>query len=350
MVLLQNSASGGVVENILQLILKSSYLDVFNEVAQAVVQACLGIAALFFLIMIAYHIGRQIISRDRDLNLTFLPKYFFLMLALTAYIPLMTTIVNPIIEVPSEAVKEVVRKSSDHGSEFKAVFASFDAMQAKARKDESFGDKLVDADGSLGTAIAQSMGLDFREMFFKLGNYIIDFLFDLVSFIVFLIRFYALGILFCIGPIAIAFSFLKPLEGSLAGWAKFYLVIHLWVLIIYIIDFASMKVLSKGLLDAGGASTAADGYVLLWQALLVKAGLIIVKLLTPKFADVLISGSQSGNLFSALTGAVTMAAGKAIGGVEHFSGAEAQARPSSPNDTSGGNGYLGEHINRNSNG
>lgn len=354
MILLQTATQPGVIEKILQSVLKSPYQTVFSEVAQAVVKSCLGIAALFFLIMIGFHIGRQLISKEKDISLGFLSKYFFLMLALTAYIPLMTTIVDPIIEVPEDAVRSMVKSSSNNGQEFKQLFTQFDEMQAKARKDESFGDKMTRNGGGIGGMIATSMGIDFREMFFKLANYIIDFLFDLVSFIVFLIRFYALGILFSIGPIAIAFSFLKPLEGSINGWAKFYLVVHLWVLIIYIIDFASSKILREGVMSASSAPTVEQGYVLLWQMLLVKSGLIIVKVLTPKFADILISGSQGGNIFTAITGATVKAVGQAMGGVQQLATAK-----SSPVDNSQGNQsrqqgggqsqtqYTGEHIKRN---
>lgn len=163
-----------------------------------------------------------------------------------------------------------------------------------------------------------------NNLIFKFVCFIVDLLSLVVDIIYIVISKYLLEILYALGPIAIAFSFFKPLEGSVAGWFKYVVVISLWTFILSLIDLMNMRLGATEMLanmnieiERMGDGLQKDMMVEQMANMVIafKIGLIIIKLFVPKIADVIISGSQGGNFFTAASGAFTGLGAKVMGGV-----------------------------------
>ncbi len=269
---------------------KNSLLVPTRKLAAAVSGAVLGLAGIFFLIMVALNLFKMMIGEGKQ-NFNFLWKYFALLMALGLYTTLMP-IVDSAINMPLAAVKKAAGSTTGQGMSAmdldKAIAASNDKSPMSAAATQA----LANSGGTNPFAV-----LDPRNYGKILLTGIIQSLYSIVLCVLVFVQVYAIAILYVTGPIAIAWSIMLGFEGSLLGWLKYYVVIKMWAILIYVIEGLSTLLLANSIDSASGLGS--------YEALIIQGGLILVYCMVPKFADILISGSQSGSFFSAAIAAAS---------------------------------------------
>jgi len=274
---------------------KNSLLGPTMKMASSVSLGCLALAGIFFLIMTALNVIKMLIGEGKQ-NFNFLWKYFALMLTLTLYTTLMP-VVDLIINVPINIVKNAASGISNGGQNTAKLNSIINKSNEKAAAPAAAP---TPGDVTLGGTTPTSLfsALDPRNWAKAVVTGVIETLYTIVQGVIVFVQVFSIAILYVSGPIAISFSILVGFEGGLLGWLKYYIVIKLWTVIVYIIQGLSTLLILNSL-DPGSGMPS-------WEALVVQAGLVLIYCMVPKFADILISGSQGGSFFSAAVGAGTM--------------------------------------------
>ena len=271
-------------------ITSSSINEAADGVAAAVIAGVLGLACVFAMIQTGIELGKKFLGGDSP-SWSFLIKYGFMLIALICYIPIIKT-VDLAMSIPLTAVKVYTAKVTNNGKKITV----FDEAKRKAEREAKYKEMNVLSEGY--NRVTDQVE-DFNNMFSaqKMIAETLSFLEGLVKFVVILLRQYLLSVLYVLGPIALALSFLEKLEGSFIGFLKYYIVIHLWATVTFAIDAITAVMQFNHLLDQENAKTTVDG-IPSWEMLVIQAGLILVNCMTPKIADILVSGSQGGAFFS----------------------------------------------------
>lgn len=333
-ILLDDAASvgGSIFSAMAENLAKSNLLTGPTKIlAKDMVNACTGLAATFFLIMLALNIFKISIGQSKD-GFHFMWRLAALIVFLTCYTTLMP-VVDYLVNIPIVKMKAVAAILTNNGkTEIKltanAVKAREDAAYAKSVKyklvqnvdgtmssvDVKHDDPADDISNMTETQIdaAPEKKADSSLSALNPANWpalmlpnLIEQIYGLVLLVVVLIQTYAISILYITGPIAITFSMLTGFESGVAGWIKYYIVIKLWIIIVYVIQALSASIIVANIDPNTGLLSS--------EAMAMQVGLIVMYTMIPKFADILISGSQGGAFFSAAVAGASMAAGKAMG-------------------------------------
>ena len=138
---------------------------------------------------------------------------------------------------------------------------------------------------------------------FNFFDMLAEILLVVCSFLIVFVSKFGCWLLIAFAPFSAAISFIKGFEGSFVGMLKYFIVFKLWAVIVMAIKAAMFNLgFSEQI-----AFAKAQGAVSLLNS--PSLGVIVMKLcycliviMTPMFADILISGSQSGSFFSAAIG------------------------------------------------
>ncbi|MEI6949766.1 hypothetical protein V9K67_21445 [Paraflavisolibacter sp. H34] len=296
----------------------------------------LAVAGIGFLI--SYAVGSARMMTGQGMAWGFIVKLIAMSCLILSYSPI-AKIVFSALQAPSMAVMEDVGNRIQNNGTSTSMEMDKANKQAEANREErakkaantpsedNAGVKNATHEIGLAEVFLDPGGAFYKSLsnlFFYFITFLIDLLSLLVDVIFVILSRYLLEILFALGPIAIAFSFFQPLEGSAIGWFKYVVVVSLWVFILSAIDLmntsygatAAIKSMNDQIsaMKSGAAKDAAVEQMSL-VVMALKLGLVIIKLFVPKIADVVISGSHGGNFFTAAAGAVTAAATRIMGGV-----------------------------------
>lgn len=303
--------------------------------AVKMVALCVGIAGVLFLIQVAIELGKRFTGAS-SAGYSFLPKYAVMALGLTLYVPLMT-IVDYGMSIPSIAMKSLGASSAKELHEARTSLYN----SPPPKPNETYLDAATNELKATSNVVA-SVTSAFDPMTWSkmLLNGIIQFVAEIIDAVVFLIRQYLLNVMFVCGPIALAFSFIHSMESSFMSWFKYYIVIHLWATIAFVLDNIYTAITIANLKES--SQWFNDGLPS-FDTLVYQVGFIILHCMIPKLADMLISGSQGGAFFSAAAGfaskGVAMAS-KAVAGVAS-GGASTIATGAASAAKSGGSSLTG---------
>lgn len=300
-----------------------------KELGSTMRDACLKLAGVFFLIQLALNVIKIQIGQSKD-GFHFLWKYFALLITLGSYTTLMP-LVDMMVDVPINAMRTVANTRTAKGM-VQANLATYTnpAAAPPAPVDQETGLQKVEdlalntfdafhvaraiwsvnkyvGNGIVNTVTGQNDVLSPSKWGTDAVISIVNLAYGIVSLIVSLIQAYAISILYITGPIAITFSMLSGFEGGFAGWLKYYIVIKLWLVIVYVIQSLDATL---ALQNMGVNGVVSD------EALAFQIGSLVMYMMVPKFADILISGSQGGAFFSAAVAGASMVAGKAMGAIK----------------------------------
>lgn len=304
--------SQGILEQVIKNVTSSSINSAADGAALAVLGGVTGLAAILMFVQCTIEIGKKFLG-DGSPNFSFLVKYGLMALALASYVPIMKT-VDLAMSIPLTAVKSFTAGVTNKGQKI----VQFDEAKRKLEREAKYNDMNILEETYAKTTDGLSDVSEKLNPRFWCAE-ILSFLYDLVKFVVILVRQYLLSVLYILGPISLALSFIAKLEGSFVGFLKYYIVIHLWATVTYGIDGIT-AVLKFNEIIAEQSTATADG-IPSWEILVIQAGLIIINCMTPKIADILVSGTQGGAFFSAVNAyaakqiaTLKSGAGAALGG------------------------------------
>jgi hypothetical protein len=274
--------------------------DINNKVfstTAAMVGVALGIAGICALIQIAIEIGKRFSGATTEGYSAFLTKYAVMALCLVLYMPLMK-MVDYTMTIPTLAMKAAGVASAE--KLHNARVALYSAPQT------TDGSTLATITGNLkatSNVVASATNIVDPSSWSKIFlNSLIQWIAEIIDVVVFLIRQYLLNVMFVCGPLALAFSFIKNMEGSFMSFFKYYIVVHLWATIAFVLDNIYTELT---IADLQGTSQWFNNGVPSFDTLVYQIGFIILHCMIPKLADMLISGSQGGAFFSAAAGFAT---------------------------------------------
>lgn len=297
-ILLQSNANGPL-ENIIKSMSNGVLNVAADKAALMVILGVTGLACILIMIQSAIEIGKKFLSSDSP-SFSFLVQYGLMMIALICYVPVMKT-VDLALNIPVMAIKKYSSTSTNNGKTIMEI------DKAVANENNSEGEQIVKSENDGFWPDPKVFTFQYWAAAF------ISFLYEICKFVIIVVRQYLLTILYILGPISLALSFIKKLEGSFIGFLKYYIVIHLWSTVVYTIDAVSI------ILEFNSFATNSsniDG-VPSWEVLVIQSGFILITAMTPKIADILVSGSQGGAFFSAATAYASKSIASARGVMGH---------------------------------
>lgn len=302
-----------IFERLAEQIAKNTILNGASMKLAGIMSAgCMGLAGVFFLIMLALNVFKISIGQSKE-GFHFLWKYAALLILLLCYNTLMP-IADIAISIPIMVMKEAVKTITDSGSTESVMNKKLQVADLAAATSNDAHHTAKPASSTIATAKAttdtpdtkvgdQADQLDAPEeagFFAGMLKALISEAYGIILCVIILIQSYAISILYITGPVAITFSLLIGFEGGVAGWFKYYVVIKLWLLIVYVVQALSASIFVANLSNSSNVTG--------FQSLVMEAGLLVIYTMIPKFADILISGSQGGAFFSAaIAGASALA-------------------------------------------
>lgn len=226
-----------------------------------------------------------------------------LLVALYANCTWIAKIVDNGFKSPGKAIETALETRSNNGE---AIYAEYKARYMQAL------DEKANAEYGSWYDVGQNMSVAISTMVDKMEVKIWFLVVQMVQLIMELVLFFfklagSLGsnLLIVFVPLSFALSFIPGFESSGVGLLKFIMTFRLWGAVAAAIKFAaynlgffSIQAELKAITDAGYmAATGPE-----WGIILLMVCFIIMMMLTPMFADALISGSQAGSIFSAASG------------------------------------------------
>lgn len=286
--------------------------DSTKEMAGIMASRCMVLAGFFFAIMLALNIAKIAMGLGKK-NFHFVWPYIGLFMCLMLYNTLMP-MVDSVMDVPVQIAKNIASTVTVRGAVTKKRDADLEKQKTDSiAKMQTPYQNLVSTVG----ANAAAVGSDVAGMFSPVNPAtwakvvvlgVIEVAYNILQGTLILIESYSISLLYITGPIAITFSFLLAFEGGFVGWLKYYMVIKLWIVIIFLIEALSATLVEANIDPNTGMGS--------WESTIVRLGLIVMYCMVPKFADILISGSQGGAFFSAAVGI----GAKSLGGLSKLGG------------------------------
>jgi hypothetical protein len=138
---------------------------------------------------------------------------------------------------------------------------------------------------------------------FNFFDMLAEILLVVCSFLIVFVSKFGCWLLIAFAPFSAAISFIKGFEGSFVGMLKYFIVFKLWAVIVMAIKAAMFNLgFSEQIAfaKAQGAVSVLNSPSL--GVIVMKLCYCLIVIMTPMFADILISGSQSGSFFSAAIG------------------------------------------------
>ena len=282
----------------------------FSGVYQSVVEFSNGVVAVGIFISAIYLIAQFLMTSQLDYS-----SVLKLVVLLTVYLSFTTT-----VDIKKgSSIMAVISRMLDN---FETTVASRLVKDKSARLDDAFrkgqeqglkdedtrlqqekaggGTKLNDASTSF---ISNTITEVLTGWIFNFFDMIAEILLVVCSFLIVFVSKFGCWLLIAFAPFSAAVSFIKGFEGSFIGMLKYFIVFKLWGVIVIAIKAAMFNLgFSEQI-----AFAKAQGAVSVLNS--PSMGVIVMKLcycliviMTPMFADILISGSQSGSFFSAAIG------------------------------------------------
>ena len=295
----------GIVDNVISGE-ESSLAASFEGVYKVVIEFSNGIVAIGLLITGVYLILQFLISAQMDYaSLLKIILMLGLYMTFTATTNVKTG--SSIMAVTSQIMDGFETKMKNGKDNAAIMEAAVKAGQDDAKKaqDEKIASPTENED-SLSILDLKRIGDLIQAALMNFLDSVIDLIMIAISFMIIFISKFACALLIAFAPFCVAVSFIKGFEGSFMGMLKYFIVFKLWAVVAIAIKLALNNLgFLQGIGYAAGYK-AVEGMNAPTPALIImKLCYCVLLALTPMFADILISGSQSGGFFS---GAMTKAA------------------------------------------
>jgi hypothetical protein len=298
--------------------------DSFGGVYQSVLEFSNGLVAVGIFISAVYLIAQFLMTSQLDYS-----AVLKLLVMLTVYLAFTATVDikkgSSIMAVISRMLDSFESTVDSRLAKDKSVRIdeAFQKGQEQGLKDEDTRikqeqagaeTKMNDASTSF---ISQTIMEVLTAWIFNFFDMIAEILLVVCSFLIVFVSKFGCWLLIAFAPFSAAVSFIKGFEGSFIGMLKYFIVFKLWSVIVVAIKAAMFNLgFSEQI-----AFAKAQGAVSVFNS--PSMGVIVMKLcycliviMTPMFADILISGSQSGSFFSSAIGKAggLISGGAAAGG------------------------------------
>ncbi|MBT9394394.1 hypothetical protein KLP40_14580 [Hymenobacter sp. NST-14] len=302
MTLLLQSGIGG--SDLVQAMSSGAYSASYDIIVLCLTQ----ILPILMMMTLTYTVSRGfLLSGSLQIDLGALFKLFFIAIALASYREL-----APLIGGMVSAVTELIREPLHGKSAYDTLTNMQNAMTGTPTGPTP--EDVLNGDASL-TDLLTDAKQQFSQMVDALTNFSIESLLYrfvtqstvlLVRNIMLYIRMFALGFLFCAGPISIVLSAIPPFGSLWRHWLQNYITIQLWS-----VTFALLDVLFNAFSDAKTIGTGGFNNVLSGQNnaeyLIACIVFIIMYFMVPSMTSWVIGSSAVQGFVGAVAGAATAA-------------------------------------------
>lgn len=306
-VLLLQSGIGG--SDLVSAMSTGAYAAAYDIVVLCLTQ----ILPILMMMTLTYTVSRGfLLSGSLQIDLGALFKLFFIAIALVAYREL-----APMIGGMIGAVTELIREPLKGKSAYDTLTAMQNVMTGTPAGPTA--EEVLNGEASL-TDMLSDAKQQFSQMVDALTNFSIESLLYrfvtqstvlLVRNIMLYIRMFALGFLFCAGPISIVLSAIPPFGTLWRHWLQNYITIQLWS-----VTFALLDVLFNAFSDAKTIGTGGFNNVLSAQNnaeyLIACIVFIIMYFMVPSMTSWVIGSSAVQGFVGAVAGAATAAASTGV--------------------------------------
>jgi len=268
----------------------------FQGVYQAVIKFSNGVVAVGMFVTGVYLILQYLISSQFDYA-----SLLKMLVMLTMYLGF-SAVISPkggssIMAVTSNIMDNFTATINTGQDDIKLAAEIHKGQEdAKADEDANGGSSILAAASTLLSSL--NIGKIIMDCLYNFLDSLVDICMVAIGFLIVFISKFGCWLLIAFAPFCVAISFIKGFEGSFVGMLKYFIVFKLWAVIFAAIKLAmhNMDFVNQ-LAYAAGYQSVSNSPSL--STIVMKLCCCIVLIMTPQFADILVSGSQAGGFFSA---------------------------------------------------